>query len=81
MSYEIKNISRYLMLCGLYPSKSKVVSKLDDDMLKLYDKQLISIKKIETVSTTSAGSKSKKSVEEDTNSIKECEVRDTDGRN
>lgn len=80
MSYEIKNISRYLMLCGLYPSKSKVVSELDDNMLKLYDKQLISIKKIETTTENVVTSKGKKSVE-DTNSIKECEVRDTDGRN
>lgn len=76
MSYKITNISRYLMLCGLYPSKSKVVSELDDKMLELYDKQLISIKTVKSVE-----SKSKKSVEEDTNSIKECEVRDTDGRN
>lgn len=76
MSYKITNISRYLMLCGLYPSKSKVVSELDDKMLELYDKQLISIKTVKSIE-----SKSKKSVEEDTNSIKECEVRDTDGRN
>lgn len=76
MSYKITNISRYLMLCGLYPSKSKVVSELDDKMLELYDKQLISIQAVKSVE-----SKSKKSVEEDTNSIKECEVRDTDGRN
>ena len=76
MSYKITNISRYLMLCGLYPSKSKVVSELDDKMLELYNKQLISIKTVKSVE-----SKSKKSVEEDTNSIKECEVRDTDGRN
>lgn len=80
MKYEIKNISRYLMLCGLYPGKSKVVSELDDDMLILYDKQLMSISKIDDVASV-VNSKSKKSVEDDANSIKECEVRDTDGRN
>ena len=40
----------------------------------------MSISKIDDVVPV-VNSKSKKSVEDDANSIKECEVRDTDGRN
>lgn len=46
MPYEIKNISRYLLLAGLYPGKTKKVQNIDDNMKELYNKQLLSITEI-----------------------------------
>lgn len=77
VKFEIKNISRYFTFCGLYPGESKIVPSLDDDMRILYNKQLLAVKEVKNSEVVT--SRGKKSVE-DTDSIKECEVENTDGR-
>lgn len=68
--YEIKNISGCLMLAGLYPGENKKVPILTDDMKILYRKQLLNIRTIPN-----------KVKSKDNNTLKDCEVLDTDGRN
>lgn len=77
--FKITNISGNLTLNGLYPGESKNIKDIDNVIRELYDKQLLSITKIdepikkkneENVANTS----------KETN-IKDCEVLNTDGRN
>lgn len=68
--YEIKNISGCLMLAGLYPGESKKVPLLTDDIKILYHKQLLNVRTIPN-----------KVKSKDSNTLKDCEVLDTDGRN
>lgn len=73
--YKITNISRFLSLVGLYPGESKNIKKIDDNIKELYNKQLISITKVEDV----VKKQELNNVNKENN--KECEVLDTDGRN
>lgn len=77
--YKIKNISRFLMLTGLYPGESKNVSELDSSLLELYHKQLISVTKVKEQPVI----RKKKLEEKDEETLNSTgiEVMNTDGRN
>ena len=67
------------MLLGLYPSESKNINHLDDSVKELYSKQLVSIQKIKN---NKPDAKIKVQQEEQVvDTLKDCEVTDTDGRN
>lgn len=76
--YKITNISGCLIICGLYPGKSKTINNIDAKIKELYEKQLISLVKVKE---EAAIKKTKVVAETEIKENKECEVLSTDGRN
>ena len=46
-NYKVTNISGYLIVLGLYPGKSKIISCINEKINKLAQKGLITISEIE----------------------------------
>lgn len=72
--YEIRNISRYLKIAGLYPGETKKIPVLDDNLMHLSNQNLILIRKI-------VETKRKAKEEEEISNSTRNEVIDTNGRN
>lgn len=68
MMYKIKNISRNLIISGLFPGKEKTVASLTPKIYKLEKEGLLIVKKVEQ--------KQQRIVKETQKNIKELEIKE-----
>lgn len=85
MKFDIKNISRCLVLVGLYPGESKQIDSIDDNLRTLQNKGLITITTNKKINKQNK-KESLTSIEENNvvieeQNIKDCEVENTYGGN